>query len=169
MEMLPKAEVAPEVTFSTIAERLSELKPVTSISPKAAVAPPVMLSIAAPSEFTSKPVISSRESTAPAVILSNAPPTSEEEIPAEPRDPTTVPTNSLDAAPISEALKPASSNLETEVEALEHDAPKTTAKEFWEAYDSCRVNPYKLEWQLLSEELAIRIFEATNEQSEEVN
>ena len=60
-------------------------------------------------------------------------------------------------------------DLETEVEALEHDAPKTTPKEFWEAYDSCRVNPYKLEWQLLSEELAIRIFEATNEQSEEVN
>ena len=60
-------------------------------------------------------------------------------------------------------------DLETEVEALEHDAPKTTAKEFWEAYDSCRVNPYNLEWQLLSEELAIRIFEATNEQSEEVN
>ena len=60
-------------------------------------------------------------------------------------------------------------DLETEVEALEHDAPKTTPKEFWEAYDSCRVNPYNLEWQLLSEELAIRIFEATNQQSEEVN
>ena len=60
-------------------------------------------------------------------------------------------------------------DLESEVEALEHDAPKTTPKEFWEAYDSCRVNPYNLEWRLLSEELAIRIFEATNQQSEEVN
>ena len=118
MEMLPKAVVALEVTFSTIAERLSELKPVTSISPRAAVAPPVMLSIAAPREFTSKPEISSRESIAPAVILSNAPPISDEEIPADPRDPTTVPTNSLEAAPISEAHKPASSSLETEVEVI---------------------------------------------------
>ena len=58
-------------------------------------------------------------------------------------------------------------DLETEVEALEHDAPKTTPKEFWEAYDSCRVNPYNLKWRLVSEELAIQFFVATNQQSEE--
>ena len=60
-------------------------------------------------------------------------------------------------------------DLEDEVDALEHDAPKTTPKEFWEAYDSCRYDPYNLKWELLSEELAIQIFVATNQQSEEVN
>ena len=60
-------------------------------------------------------------------------------------------------------------DLDAEVEALEHDAPDSTPEEFWQAYDSCRVNPYNLKWQLLSEELAIQIFVATNQQSEEVN
>ena len=52
------------------------------------------------------------------MILSNAPPISVEAIPAEPRDPTTVPTSSLEAAPTSDALKPASSSWETEVEVI---------------------------------------------------
>ena len=60
-------------------------------------------------------------------------------------------------------------DLDAEVEALEHDAPDSTPEEFWQAYDSCRVNPYNLKWQLLSEELAIQIFVATNQQSEEEN
>ena len=49
--------MAPEVTFSTISVRLSEENPVTEISPKAAVAPPVMLSIAEPRDETSNPAI----------------------------------------------------------------------------------------------------------------
>ena len=43
-------------------------------------------------------------------------------------------------------------DLEVEVEALEHDAPDSTPEEFWEAYDLCRVDPYKLVWELLSPE-----------------
>ena len=46
-------------------------------------------------------------------------------------------------------------DLEVEVEALEHDAPDSTPEEFWEAYDNCRVDPYKLEWQLLSAEASL--------------
>ena len=46
-------------------------------------------------------------------------------------------------------------DLETEIESLEHDAPDTTPEEFWEAYDKCRVNPYELEWQLLSPEASL--------------
>ena len=55
--MFPRALVAPAVTFSTIVVRLSAEKPVTSMSPRAEVAPLVMLSIASPSEDTLKPVI----------------------------------------------------------------------------------------------------------------
>ena len=46
-------------------------------------------------------------------------------------------------------------DLETQIESLEHDAPDTTPEEFWEAYDKCRVNPYELEWQLLSPEASL--------------
>ena len=88
------------------------------ISPRAAVAPLVMLSMASPREDTLKPVIWSSESTAPAVILSSAPPNSDEERPPEPRDPTTVPTSSLEAVPISVELKPASSKFATDVEVI---------------------------------------------------
>ena len=94
--------------------RLSAVNPLTSISPSAAVAPPVMLSIAGPNEETSTPEIWSSESTAPAVILSSVPPISVEDIPPDPREPTTVPTSSLDACPISVELRPASSRFETE-------------------------------------------------------
>ena len=41
-------------------------------------------------------------------------------------------------------------DLEDEIEALEHDVPDANPKDFWEAYDQCRVNPHKLEWELLS-------------------
>ncbi len=112
--MLPRALVAPAVTFSTIAARLSEENPVTEMSPSAAVAPPVMLSIAPPREVASKPLILSSESTAPAVILSSAPPISEAVIPLEPSELTMVPTNSLEAVPMSVELRPASSRLATE-------------------------------------------------------
>ena len=118
MEMLPRALVAPEVTFSTIVVRSSAEYPVTVMSPRAAVAPLVMLSIASPREDTLKPLIWSSESTAPAVILSRAPPNSDEESPPEPRDPTTVPTSSLEAVPISVELKPASSKFATDVEVI---------------------------------------------------
>ena len=50
-------------------------------------------------------------------------------------------------------------DLEAEVEALEHDAPYSTPEEFWEAYDLCRVDPYRLVWELLSPEVAIYIFD----------
>ena len=46
-------------------------------------------------------------------------------------------------------------DLEDEVEALEHDAPHSTPEEFWEAYDLCRVDPYKLVWELLSPEASL--------------
>ena len=118
ISILPKAPVAPEVTFSTMVLRLSAENPMTSISPRAAVAPPVMLSIAPPKEVTSKPEIWSRESTALAVIFSSTPPISAEDIPPDPREPTTVPTSSLDACPISVELRPASSRFETEVEVI---------------------------------------------------
>ena len=88
------------------------------MSPSAAVAPLVMLSMASPREETLKPVIWSSESTAPAVIFSRAPPISDEERPPEPRDPTTVPTSSLEALPISVELKPASSRFATDVEVI---------------------------------------------------
>ena len=52
-------------------------------------------------------------------------------------------------------------DLDAEVEALEHDAPKSTLEEFWEAYDSCRVDPYKLIWELLSPEASIYSLEMT--------
>ena len=57
MERFPRALVAPEVTFSTIVVRSSAEYPDTVISPRAAVAPLVMLSIASPREDTLKPVI----------------------------------------------------------------------------------------------------------------
>ena len=41
-------------------------------------------------------------------------PSSEDEIPLDPNELTTVPTNSLDALPISEELRPASSRFDTE-------------------------------------------------------
>ena len=88
------------------------------MSPSAAVAPLVMLSIASPREDTSKPVIWSSESTAAPVILSNAPPNSDEESPPDPREPTTVSTSSLEALPISVELKPASSRFATDVEVI---------------------------------------------------
>ena len=47
-----------------------------------------------------------------------APPSSVEESPPEPRDPTTVPTSSLEAVPISVELKPASSKFATDVEVI---------------------------------------------------
>ena len=118
MEILPRALVAPKVTFSTIVVRSSAEYPDTVISLSAAVAPLVMLSIVSPSENTSKPVIWSSESTAPAVILSSAPPNSDEESPPDPREPTTVSTSSLEALPISAELKPASSRLATDVEVI---------------------------------------------------
>ena len=108
MEMLPKAVVAPEVTFSTIADKLSELKPVISISPKAAVAPPVMLSIAS-NEITIQNQLH-------LVILSNAPPTSEGG-PCRSKRSTTVPTNSLVAAPY-QRHQTRLVNFETEVEVI---------------------------------------------------
>jgi len=116
--MFPRALVAPEVTFSTIVVRSSAEYPVTVISPRAAVAPLVMLSMASPREDTLKPLIWSSESTAPAVILSSAPPNSDEERPPEPREPTTVSTSSLEALPISVELKPASSRFATDVEVI---------------------------------------------------
>ena len=88
------------------------------MSPSAAVAPLVMLSMASPREGTLNPVIWSRESTAPAVILSRAPPSLVEERPPEPREPTTVSTSSLEALPISVELKPASSRFATDVEVI---------------------------------------------------
>ena len=88
------------------------------MSPSAAVAPLVMLSIASPREYTPKPVIWSSQSTAPAVILSSAPPNSDKVRPPEPRDPTIVPTSSLEAVPISVELKPASSRFATDVEVI---------------------------------------------------
>ena len=57
-------------------------------------------------------------------------------------------------------------DLEYEVEALEHDAPDTTPEEFWEAYDLCRVDPYRLEWELLSPEAAIYDFNMRREMRE---
>ena len=57
-------------------------------------------------------------------------------------------------------------DLEDEVEALEHDAPDTTPEEFWEAYDLCRVDPYRLEWELLSPEAAIYDFNMRREMRE---
>ena len=50
-------------------------------------------------------------------------------------------------------------DLEDEVEALEVDAPNSTPEEFWEAYDLCKVDPYRLVWELLSPEVAIHIFD----------
>ena len=52
------------------------------------------------------------------MILSNAPPSSVDERPPEPREPTTVPTSSLEALPISVELKPASSRLAMDVEVI---------------------------------------------------
>ena len=52
------------------------------------------------------------------MIFSRAPPISVEEIPPEPREPTTVPTSSLEAEPISAELKPASSRFATDVEVI---------------------------------------------------
>ena len=52
------------------------------------------------------------------MILSSAPPISDEEIPPEPSEPTAVPTNSLDAFPMSDEVRPASSKFETEVEVI---------------------------------------------------
>ena len=52
------------------------------------------------------------------MIFSRAPPISDEESPPEPRDPTTVPTSSLEALPISVELKPASSRFATDVEVI---------------------------------------------------
>ena len=52
------------------------------------------------------------------MILSRAPPNSVEERPPDPREPTTVPTSSLEAVPTSVGLKPASSRLETDVEVI---------------------------------------------------
>ena len=49
-------------------------------------------------------------------------------------------------------------DLDAEVEALEHDAPDSTPEEFWEAYDLCKVDPYRLEWELLSPEASIYDF-----------
>ena len=56
-------------------------------------------------------------------------------------------------------------DLDAEVEALEHDAPDSTPEEFWQAYDLCRVDPYKLVWELLAPETAIYIFEQRRELS----
>ena len=55
--MSPSAPVAPEVTFATIELRLSEEYPVIVMSPRAEVAPLVMLSMASPRDDTLKPVI----------------------------------------------------------------------------------------------------------------
>ena len=52
------------------------------------------------------------------MILSIAPPSSVNESPPEPREPTTVPTSSLEAVPISVELKPASSRFATDVEVI---------------------------------------------------
>ena len=52
------------------------------------------------------------------MILSRAPPNSVEVRPPEPRDPTIVPTSSLEAVPISAELKPASSRLEMDAEVI---------------------------------------------------
>ena len=49
-------------------------------------------------------------------------------------------------------------DLEDEVEALKHDVPDTTPEEFWEAYDLCKVDPYRLEWELISPEASIYDF-----------
>ena len=97
---------------------MSEEYPVTEISPNAAVAPPVMLSIAEPSDETLNPEIWSNESIAPEVICSIEPPKSEDEIPLDPKELIAVSTSSLDAFPISEELRPASSRLETDVVAI---------------------------------------------------
>ena len=52
------------------------------------------------------------------MIFSIAPPSSVAETPPEPMEPTTVSTSSLEAAPISVELKPASSRLATDVEVI---------------------------------------------------
>ena len=50
-------------------------------------------------------------------------------------------------------------DLEDVVEALKHDAPSSIDKDFWEAYDCCRVLPNELIWVLLTPEAAISIFD----------
>ena len=55
-------------------------------------------------------------------------------------------------------------DLEDEVEALEQDAPYSTPEEFWEAYDLCRVDPYRLVWELLSPEASLRDIEMNQKQ-----
>ena len=55
-------------------------------------------------------------------------------------------------------------DLDDAVEALEHDAPSSTDKDFWEAYDLCRICPYNLIWELLSPEVAIHLFDHRNQQ-----
>ena len=50
-------------------------------------------------------------------------------------------------------------DLDDEVEALKDDAPNSTPEEFWEAYDLCRVDPYRLIWELLTPEAAIHLFD----------
>ena len=57
MDMLPSAAVAPEVTNPTMVLRSLAEYPVSEISPRPAVAPLVMLSIASPRDDTEKPVI----------------------------------------------------------------------------------------------------------------
>ena len=57
MEILPSAAVAPEVTNPTMVLRSLAEYPVSEISPRPAVAPLVMLSIASPRDDTEKPVI----------------------------------------------------------------------------------------------------------------
>ena len=57
MEILPSAAVAPEVTDPTMVLRSLTEYPVRVISPRPAVAPLVMLSIASPRDDTEKPVI----------------------------------------------------------------------------------------------------------------
>ena len=46
-------------------------------------------------------------------------------------------------------------DLEVEVESLEHDAPNSRPEDFWESYDICRVDPYRLIWEQLSTEAAL--------------
>ena len=46
------------------------------------------------------------------------------------------------------------------IEQLEQDAPFSTPEDFWKAYDLCRVEPYRLIWELLSPEVALKVIES---------
>lgn len=51
-------------------------------------------------------------------------------------------------------------DLEDEVKKIKRlDTPHITPEDFWEAYDLCRVDPYRLIWEIYDPEDAIFVFE----------